>query len=275
MINGLLGRRWLVLAIVLAGMVSAYAGLFGEVALTSSALSGVHVIDTRDFRQPYANLSNAKSSFLFQMDTRTPPGDPHIAFGLSDAFFLDTRSLFAEIEIATERVDFHVVIRNVGNQVLSIAFIGTDFPQFEITPTSVEILPGGTAKVGVIFRPTSTELLDGFLRIASNDVDQPRITIPILGQGVAPAVEFTPEEVAFTPILVGETGTATISITNSGQAPLHLSGILLTTGKAFTIEVVSADTIPLQGTSDIILTYSPIGEQTSRDRRSSVHNCTG
>jgi hypothetical protein len=266
-----------IMIILFLGFGSLYAVYFGEITQINSSVSDIFILDTRDVKSPTFDLINFGMSDNFNFDTRNPPGDIFTGFGVSDFFSVDTRGAFSRIVLGSEEIDYHEVvvgdtllfnlnIANEGNQILAITGINTDFPQFQIIPISTTIAPADTATISIIFKPTTDDSLESVLRISSNDNNNPRISIPIKGKGISPIIEFSGDKVTFDPIFIGETGTASVSISNSGEAPLYILDMSLINGAAFDIiSPVSNDTIPPSEELNISLSYSPTEERSSLD----------
>jgi hypothetical protein len=127
-----------------------------------------------------------------------------------------------------------------------------------------------TCTIGIAFTPTAVGMRQANLQVADNAPGSPQ-TFALSGTGVAstptaPAVVISPASVA----VAGTQGTATnstnIMISNSGTAPLHISGVLF--GGANVSEFVNPSN-PCIGTPvapntscSISLTFAPLGTGT-------------
>jgi NTE family protein len=106
---------------------------------------------------------------------------------------------------------------------VSIAFFTGPF-----TPTlpATAIAAGQAIAVPVLFTPNPGQNL-GVLTIASNDPNQPTFQVQLVGQGVeAPAaIKLLPTAVSFGLVLIGVTRKRSITIANTGCAPLMVMAI--------------------------------------------------
>ena len=142
---------------------------------------------------------------------------------------------FAEQQVSSTSTAQAVSLTNSGTASLSISSIsvtGThagDFAQSHTCPAS--LAAGAKCSISVSFTPTAAGSRSAALTIADNAADSPQ-TVPLSGTGTTasvPAVSLSPTSLAFGEQAVGSTSTAqTVTLTNSGQAPLSISTVSLT-----------------------------------------------
>ncbi len=113
-----------------------------------------------------------------------------------------------------------LVVSNPGCDLLSVTEITTDHGDFTTTPTSFDLAVGESQDVLVSFAPSSAEVISGTLTIASNDPDEPVVTVALLGEGlVPPEIVVTPDSLS-ADLLTGETETQLVTIANNGGSDL-------------------------------------------------------
>ena len=122
-----------------------------------------------------------------------------------------------------------VTLTNAGGSDLNISIItvnGTEFGVGGLT-TPKTIPSGQSATISVSFSPANTGSASGSLAINSNDPQSPA-TIALTGTGTATAVgklALNPGSLPFGNITVGNNNTLTSTVTNSGQATVHISQV--------------------------------------------------
>jgi hypothetical protein len=126
-------------------------------------------------------------------------------------------------------------ITNTGNAVmtLSVTLAGTSPGDYAMASSTcaTTLAIAASCTVGVTFRPTATGTRLAALRFTdnSNNVVGSTQDVTLTGTGTAPAISATPNPVAFgnstVPALLraGTTVTKTVSVTNSGSAPLAIT----------------------------------------------------
>ncbi len=130
---------------------------------------------------------------------------------------LDFGALFAGLSRSLE-----VEVSNVGCEILVVSDVSADSPAFTADPVSFSLAPGDSRIVTVTFTPTSAEVFDGTLTIASDDPDSSALEIPLHGEGLVPP------DIAVSPgsfserLSVGQSVTRTLSIENHGGPPLSV-----------------------------------------------------
>ena len=92
------------------------------------------------------------------------------------------------------------------------------------------IQPGGSAQISVTFHPREPGELSNTVFFLSDDPDEGRVAVPIIGVGVAPAIQITPTEYDFGMLYIGCEGEQVFEISNVGTAPLEVSSVGWTTG---------------------------------------------
>lgn len=129
-----------------------------------------------------------------------------------------------------------LVINNIGTIPLTFTAPGitrkgahaADFLVLSATGpiTSAGIPAGGSTVLTIAFDPSGRGRRGSNLLITTNDGDEPTVLIRMLGNGVDPDIEVTPEELNFGVLDVcgAVSATQTVTIRNSGNGPLSFTG---------------------------------------------------
>jgi hypothetical protein len=162
-----------------------------------------------------------------------------------------------------------VTVTNSGNANLNISALtltGVNSGDFALASNTCTgaIAAGATCTVGITFTPSATGARQASLQITDNAPASPQ-TFALTGMGISltPAVVISPATAAVA-ATQGTAGTSTnIVISNSGNAPLHISGVVF--GGANVSEFVNPAN-PCVGTAiapgancPITVTFAPLG----------------
>lgn len=164
-----------------------------------------------------------------------------------------------EIVISSNSLDFGdvelgdvltrtITISNTGDAALlmtSISLGGADVAEFSALNgtcglVSVSLAAGNSCTIGLTFHPSILGVLTTTLSIVSNDLDELLNLIDLSGTGIpipAPEIEVSSTNLNFGTVDVGSMTTQTITISNTGNAPLLISSIIIsgTNALEFTI----------------------------------------
>jgi hypothetical protein len=124
-------------------------------------------------------------------------------------------------------LDLHIV--NRGTSTLDITSINVTGDFFEF-PTSLSLAARESTTVTVVFVPQAAGTRTGTLTLQSNDPDQPTLTIPVQGLGVAPPVASVSPTSVSASLAPGEKVTKTVLIKIDGGSPLTFDLVLRTIG---------------------------------------------
>lgn len=198
-----------------------------------------------------------------------PPGGQGVS---GPSASLSTASLsFGSLQTGTTSAPQTVTLTSNGGQALSINSItlsGPDAAQFQEMDTcqvpSV-LQPTKFCSISITFAPTGTGSLQAALSIADNAPDSPQ-SVQLSGTGVAPpppapAVTVSPNPVSFPTITQGNTSSPiTVTVTNSGNATLNISSVLLTGNNVTDFSMTNGCNGPYasNATCIITLTFTPL-----------------
>jgi uncharacterized repeat protein (TIGR03803 family) len=159
-----------------------------------------------------------------------------------------------------------VTLANYGTSELNVAAIaftgadGSDFTQTNTCPLSLAVDVSCT--INVTFTPGQRGARTANLSIADNAPGSPQL-VSLQGNGTA--VALNPASLNFNTVAVGKSRTLTTALTNSGGAPVSLSGISITgtDGAVFTETTTCGSSVGAGASCTIAVTFSPTSFATS------------
>jgi hypothetical protein len=125
-----------------------------------------------------------------------------------------------------------VTIRNEGEGDLHLGEISlqtTTGPYSWSNLSAILVQPGGEATFTVSFDPNTAGAESNMIYINSDDPDEPIVEVDIVGNGIAPVIELTPETYDFGTLYIGCDSDATFEVSNIGTADLVVSQLEFTT----------------------------------------------
>jgi hypothetical protein len=128
-----------------------------------------------------------------------------------------------------------VSLSNTGSASVTISqasAIGAGFTM-GASPAGQTIQPGQSISFTAQFSPTTVGSASGSISISSNAPNSP-MTIALSGAGTQPGLASTPSAVTFGNVVVGSSGSASVSLSNTGSASVTISQASVT-GAGFTV----------------------------------------
>jgi hypothetical protein len=116
-----------------------------------------------------------------------------------------------------------VTILNLGQGVLRISGINSTNPVFVPDTYNFEIQPRQSRSVTITFSPVAMGTKNAVITFISNDPDTPNINLSVVGYGAFPIIDVSHSIVDFGYAVVNNAKTETITIYNSGRAPLNVA----------------------------------------------------
>ncbi len=153
-------------------------------------------------------------------------------------------------------------IKNVGNKTMtlnSLAISGSGSTVFTVTSPTITsgspllFEPNADVTVTVQFLPTTASAAAGTLTINSDGGTK---TVELKGQGTAGVLTVTPAQLDFGTTAVDKTAQKTITLKNSGTAPLMINAITVPTNSAYNVSPSVTAPIQLIENSSLILTVT-------------------
>jgi YVTN family beta-propeller protein len=175
---------------------------------------------------------------------------------------LDRTSLaFGDQRVGTTSAAQTITLSNTGDEPVTVSGLpitGTNAGDFAISAETCIAAPvpaHQTCAIDVTFTPVALGLRASTLTVQS-DVPGGLPPVQLSGPGVAPAVTLDPGSLAFAPLPVGATSAPqTVTLTNSGSAPLALTGI--TASGDFAQTSNCGATLAARASCTITVTFTP------------------
>ncbi|MGC2890338.1 MAG: choice-of-anchor D domain-containing protein [Candidatus Acidiferrum sp.] len=185
---------------------------------------------------PTANSPFTVPQIVGALTFSIPPGQQGVS---GPSALLSASSLsFGSIQTGTFSMPQTLTLTSNGDQALSVNSIslgGADPSQFQETDTCQTpsvLQPTKFCSINITFSPTNTGLQQATLSRTDDAPGSPQ-SMALSGTGVAPpppapAVTVTPNPVSFPTITQGSTSSPiTVTVTNSGNATLNISSVVL------------------------------------------------
>jgi len=151
---------------------------------------------------------------------------------------------FGEVRVG-ESLDTTIVVTNTGNKAVVLSGATVDDDAFQVIGFElVEVLPLGSTFVRLRYSPAQPQADATTLVILTNEPSQPRFELPVLGTGTSPTMEVQPQELLFGNVNLGRDTRLLLSVTNSGNADLRVSGLHID-GDAFRLERSVSEASPI------------------------------
>jgi hypothetical protein len=126
-----------------------------------------------------------------------------------------------------------VKVSNPGTAPLHVSAVAiaganaSDFSKASDGCTATAVAPGGSCTFGVAFSPGAVGDRSGSVTVTSDAPISGAPTIPLSGHGIAPEIAVSADPVAFGKVTFGKTGNATETVSNPGEAPLHIGTVTI------------------------------------------------
>ncbi|MEM1057290.1 MAG: choice-of-anchor D domain-containing protein [Bacteroidota bacterium] len=165
-----------------------------------------------------------------------------------------------------------VVVRNDGNSGLTITSL--DLASSSTLAFAIEsgggptvLAPGDSVEVVVSFSPTVEGPQTDTLTIASDDLDEPSLNVPVTGIGIGePEISVSALSIGYGAMTVGDFPKDTVYVRNEGDGTLAVSSVTLSGANPEAFEIVEGGSGGLVAPGDslrIVVGFGPIyeGEQ--------------
>jgi len=128
-----------------------------------------------------------------------------------------------------------VSLSNSGSASVTISQVNATGAGFTVSgsPAGQTIQPGQSISFTAQFSPTTAGNASGSISISSNAPNSPMM-IALSGAGTQPGLTSTPSAVTFGNVVVGSSGSASVSLSNTGSASVTISQVNVT-GPGFTM----------------------------------------
>jgi len=150
--------------------------------------------------------------------------DQLIGSGTSDIVLNPDHLDFGNQTVTTPAdLSFDLTNNGANLTISSITATGDYFSQTNNCP--LELANGATCTVTVTFAPLTRGQKDGLVTIVDNAASGSPQTVPLTGIGIGPDVSFIPDPADFGNVLVGDSNTIEIEVTNDGEEDLTITNI--------------------------------------------------
>ena len=149
---------------------------------------------------------------------------------------------------------------NMGTATV-IMFLRRRSPEQRFSPTgwgasSFPIAPGQSASLPIQFAPSNTGATLGSLFVVSSASNSP-LAVPLSGTGIQAALTISSPSVNFGSVVVGQSSTQTVQLTNSGTANLVISGVAVSGAGFGASGVASGATLSPNQSSTLNVQFAP------------------
>jgi hypothetical protein len=242
-------------------------GAFGAILTISSLSIGTHQI-TASYSGDFGNTSSTSSAVSVVITSVQAPS----------ATLSPTSLTFASQTTGTTSTAQTVTLTNSGNAALALTSIvaSGDFAVSQNCGSS--LAASGTCTLSVTFTPTAAGSRTGTVSVTDNAIGSPQ-TVLLAGTGAAPivtapAVTLSPTSLTFAAETVGTASAAqTVTLTNSGTAPLSLTSIAASGD--FAVSQSCGASLAAGGTCTLSVTFTATATGTRTGALSITDNAMG
>jgi hypothetical protein len=169
------------------------------------------------------------------------------------------RAIFPSQTVGTSSKPLPVMLVNTGNSSLNITGVslaGQDSSDFTQTNNcGASLAAGGVCIVNVTFTPTMGGSRMASIAVSGTEPGSPQ-SVELVGTALGPVATLSPTALTFASQTVGTTSTAqTATLTNSGNAPLNISGI--SASGDFAQTNTCGTSLAIASSCQISVTFSP------------------
>lgn len=184
---------------------------------------------------------------------------------------------FGSVTVNTSQSD-SVFMANTGDAQLNasgVSIVGTDADQFSVSPVSLIVGVGGRAQLTVTFSPTTAGAKTANLQIVHNAEGSPA-TVTLNGTGAGAEISVSSPALSFGSVIVGQTVTQTVTISNPGITTLTVSNMTIigTDAGHFRVSAPSFNVAP-GDSHQVLVTFAPASAGSKTASLSLQHNAPG
>gem|GEM_PF-886240 len=173
---------------------------------------------------------------------------------------------FGEHRVGAPAATQTLTVQNTGAtgnlRITNIAKSGPGQAAYSFTPATLDVPPGQSRPLTVMFAPTGEGLAEASLTLTTNDVDRPTVTVILTGTGVVPAI-LVPGSLAFGEHRVGApAATQTLTVQNTGTSGTLSVTQIAKSGPeqaAYSFTPATVD-VPAGQSRDVTVTFAPLSE---------------
>ena len=193
---------------------------------------------------------------------------------------------FASTTVGVTTAAQTVTLSNTGNAALALSAIASSSPAFVVSGGSCasggSVSAGSNCTVMLSFKPTAAGAASGTLTFSHNA--SPNIsTVALSGTGAAaaPIASLTPSALSFAQVLASTSSNQTVTLSNTGLAPLAISTIGIGGAQASEFARAAASTCANGGSiapgasCSVLINFTPTAAGARSASLSIAHNATG
>jgi hypothetical protein len=226
----------------------------------ASLAAGAHCTITVSFSPAATGLNSG--SITFSDSTKSSPGAiPLSGTGVTGPALTASpaQAIFPPRAVGTSSTPTSIMLSNTGNSGLNITAISLAGPaSSDFTQTNncgASLAAGGACTVNVTFTPTTGGSRMASISISGTEPGSPQ-SVELAGTAIGPAANLSPTTLTFASQTVGTTSTAqTATLTNSGNAPLNITGI--SASGDFAQTNTCATSLAIGSSCQISVTFAP------------------
>jgi hypothetical protein len=186
---------------------------------------------------------------------------------------------FGQLSVAGTAIDSGIIgvsncvmdtLRNTGSAELTVAswsVTGTDASEFTVSGATppFTLKPGDMRVVTVCLTATQRGPRTAAIAVTGSSAGTPvNVTLPLLGYGLQVCASATPQTpFTSTPVLIGQSTTATVTVTNCGDVATVYDATVQQTGSDYSVAPAQSVMVPASGTATFTVTYAAHSMNTS------------
>lgn len=210
----------------------------------------------------------ARAADLVLQSNKDPPGAltiPLAGSGIGPRCVVSPTSLaFGSVDVGAPPLTKQLQIANQGETdltVKSVAFSGSAGADYSsATSLPITLAPAQSSSIDVRFQPGGPGARNARATVTSDDPLLAKSEVALEGVGVSPAIALTPLVLDCGEVRVGQNATKVLSVSNTGNSPLTLSGATVggTDAASFGLGPTSfPQTLQPGGATQLPLTFAP------------------
>lgn len=182
-------------------------------------------------------------------------------YSLPTTLTLSNYSLrYGSQQVGTSSSAQTVTLTNNGTTTTNLRLVATGSDYGQTNNCGASLAAGASCQLDVTFAPVGGGSRNSVLGIIASATANP-LVVNLTGTGLAPSVNLYPSYLYFSGQVVGTTGTQPATLTNTGQAPLTISSIVLSGASDFgeTNDCPMAPaTLAVSASCTITVTWTPL-----------------
>jgi PGF-pre-PGF domain-containing protein/surface glycoprotein (TIGR04207 family) len=172
----------------------------------------------------------------------------------------DASGDFADTRTSSSRTQ-SLTVRNTGEATLVLDNISASNEAFSVVsgPSTVRLGANESETLTIAFNPTTTGTFDGSLSIETNDGTTETITRSLSGTGTQADTSLSESAVGFGSVAIETTESRQLTLTNTGEADLEITGSSISgaDASAFSVSGLGATTIAAEDSESFNVGVSP------------------